>query len=265
MLVALETVGFGKDQINSIFKIVAVILHCGNIEFVSEKSEQASFKSDISAIATLLGVSESDFKTAILKPRSKAGREWVSQAKNANQARFIINSLCRTLYEHLFGYIVDTINMSLNHGSMTANYIGLLDIAGFEIFEHNSFEQLCINYTNEKLQQFFNHHMFVLEQSEYLKENIQWDYVDYGKDLQSTINLLEAKGPPTGILPLLDEETILPKSEDSSFYSKLISTWQQNSTKFKRSKLDMCFVLKHYAGDVEYHVNGWLAKIRTPK
>lgn len=264
LLVALETVGFGKDQINSIFKIVAVILHCGNIEFVSEKSEQASFKSDISAIATLLGVSESDFKTAILKPRSKAGREWVSQAKNANQARFIINSLCRTLYEHLFGYIVDTINMSLNHGSMTANYIGLLDIAGFEIFEHNSFEQLCINYTNEKLQQFFNHHMFVLEQSEYLKENIQWDYVDYGKDLQSTINLLEAKGPPTGILPLLDEETILPKSEDSSFYSKLISTWQQNSTKFKRSKLDMCFVLKHYAGDVEYHVNGWLAKNKDP-
>lgn len=264
LMSAFDIVGFGQDQVASILKVVAVILLCGNIEFVSEKSEQASFKSDVSNIAALLGVSESEFRTAILKPKSKAGREWVSQAKNASQARTIINSLCRYLYEKLFGYIVDNINLSLNHGSMTANYIGLLDIAGFEIFEHNSFEQLCINYTNEKLQQFFNHHMFVLEQSEYMKENIQWDYVDYGKDLQSTIDLLESKGTQTGILPLLDEESILPKSEDSSFYSKLISTWQQNSNKFRRSKLDMCFVLKHYAGDVEYNVNGWLSKNKDP-
>ncbi|KAL3235178.1 Myosin-1 [Nakaseomyces bracarensis] len=264
LMSAFDIVGFGKDQVTSILKIIAVILLSGNIEFVSEKSEQASFKTDVSNIATLLGISESDFRTAILKPKSKAGREWVSQSKNASQARTILNSLCRSLYEKLFGYIVDTINMSLNHGSMTANYIGLLDIAGFEIFEHNSFEQLCINYTNEKLQQFFNHHMFVLEQSEYLKENIQWDYVDYGKDLQSTIDLLESKGTQTGILPLLDEESILPKSEDSSFYSKLISTWQQSSNKFRRSKLDMCFILKHYAGDVEYNVNGWLSKNKDP-
>lgn len=94
-------------------------------------------------------------------------------------------------YQEIFmsgcsGYIVDMINKNLDHGSATLNYIGLLDIAGFEIFENNSFEQLCINYTNEKLQQFFNNHMFVLEQSEYLKENIQWDYIDYGKDLQLT-------------------------------------------------------------------------------
>lgn len=81
--------------------------------------------------------------------------------------------------------------------------------------------------------------MFVLEQSEYLKENIQWDYIDYGKDLQLTIDLIESKGPPTGVLPLLDEEAVLPKSTDESFYSKLISTWDQNSSKFKRSRLKM--------------------------
>ncbi|CDF88146.1 BN860_03378g1_1 [Zygosaccharomyces bailii CLIB 213] len=264
LLSAFKIMGFADDEVNQIFQVISIILHLGNVEFVSEKAEQASIKGDISALCRLLGTAENDFKAAILKPKSKAGREWVAQAKNAQQSRFILNSLSRTLYEKLFSFIVDKINRSLDHGSMTANYIGLLDIAGFEIFQHNSFEQLCINYTNEKLQQFFNHYMFVLEQNEYLKENIQWDYIDYGKDLQSTINLIEQKGPPTGLLSLLDEESILPKSTDDSFFSKLISTWDQKSNKFKRAKKPSCFILKHYAGDVEYNTNGWLSKNKDP-
>ncbi|CAI4991498.1 CGH_1_HP_G0067070.mRNA.1.CDS.1 [Saccharomyces cerevisiae] len=263
LLSALNIIGFSKDQIRWIFQVVAIILLIGNIEFVSDRAEQASFKNDVSAICSNLGVDEKDFQTAILRPRSKAGKEWVSQSKNSQQAKFILNALSRNLYERLFGYIVDMINKNLDHGSATLNYIGLLDIAGFEIFENNSFEQLCINYTNEKLQQFFNNHMFVLEQSEYLKENIQWDYIDYGKDLQLTIDLIESKGPPTGVLPL-DEEAVLPKSTDESFYSKLISTWDQNSSKFKRSRLKNGFILKHYAGDVEYTVEGWLSKNKDP-
>lgn len=261
---AFKIVGFEQDEVFEIFKVISIILHIGNVEFVSEKAEQASIKNDITKLCKLLGVSETDLKSAILKPKSKAGKEWVSQSKNATQARFILNSLARSLYEKLFARVVARINQSLDHGSMTANYIGLLDIAGFEIFNHNSFEQLCINYTNEKLQQFFNHYMFVLEQNEYLKENIQWDYIDYGKDLQSTINLIEQKGPLTGVLPLLDEESILPKSTDDSFFSKLISTWDQKSTKFKRSKKPFCFVLTHYAGDVEYSIDGWLSKNKDP-
>ncbi|CAI1718864.1 hypothetical protein SEUBUCD646_0O01910 [Saccharomyces eubayanus] len=261
---ALSIIGFSKDQIRGIFQVVAIILLIGNIEFVSDRAEQASFKNDVGPICNVLGVDEKDFQTAILRPRSKAGKEWVSQSKNSQQAKFILNALSRTLYERLFGYIVDMINKNLDHGSTTLSYIGLLDIAGFEIFENNSFEQLCINYTNEKLQQFFNNHMFVLEQSEYLKENIQWNYIDYGKDLQLTIELIESKGPPTGVLPLLDEEAVLPKSTDESFYSKLISTWDQNSPKFKRSKLRNGFILKHYAGDVEYTVEGWLSKNKDP-
>ncbi|AJU21351.1 Myo1p [Saccharomyces cerevisiae YJM1444] len=264
LLSALNIIGFSKDQIRWIFQVVAIILLIGNIEFVSDRAEQASFKNDVSAICSNLGVDEKDFQTAILRPRSKAGKEWVSQTKNSQQAKFILNALSRNLYERLFGYIVDMINKNLDHGSATLNYIGLLDIAGFEIFENNSFEQLCINYTNEKLQQFFNNHMFVLEQSEYLKENIQWDYIDYGKDLQLTIDLIESKGPPTGVLPLLDEEAVLPKSTDESFYSKLISTWDQNSSKFKRSRLKNGFILKHYAGDVEYTVESWLSKNKDP-
>ncbi|SMN20800.1 similar to Saccharomyces cerevisiae YHR023W MYO1 Type II myosin heavy chain, required for wild-type cytokinesis and cell separation [Maudiozyma saulgeensis] len=264
LLTAFQTVGFKEEDIENILKVIAIILHIGNIKFTSEKSEQASFSSDIEDLITLLGIEKSDFETAILRPKSKAGREWVSQSKNATQARFILNSLARSLYEHLFSYIVDRINLSLDHGSMTVNYIGLLDIAGFEIFEHNSFEQLCINYTNEKLQQFFNHHMFVLEQSEYIKENIQWNYIDYGKDLQFTIDLIEQKKIPSGILPLLDEESILPKSTDDTFFEKLITNWDQKSDRFKRSKLPNCFILKHYAGDVEYNINSWLSKNKDP-
>ncbi|CAI4063540.1 hypothetical protein SKDZ_08G0660 [Saccharomyces kudriavzevii ZP591] len=264
LLSALNIIGFSKDQTKWIFQVVAIILLIGNIEFVSDRAEQASFKNDVSAICSNLGVDEKDFQTAILRPRSKAGKEWVSQSKNSHQAKFILNALSRNIYERLFGYIVDMINKNLDHDSTTSNYIGLLDIAGFEIFENNSFEQLCINYTNEKLQQFFNNHMFVLEQSEYLKENIQWNYIDYGKDLQLTIDLIENKGPPSGVLPLLDEEAVLPKSTDESFYSKLISTWDQNSPKFKRSKLKNGFILKHYAGDVEYTVEGWLSKNKDP-
>lgn len=264
LMSAFKIMGFTDDEVNQIFQIISIVLHLGNIEFLSERAEQASIKNDISALCRLLGVKDNDFKAATLKPKSKAGREWVSQSKNAQQSRFILNSLSRTLYEKLFAFIVDKINRSLDHGSMTANYIGLLDIAGFEIFQNNSFEQLCINYTNEKLQQFFNHYMFVLEQNEYLKENIQWDYVDYGKDLQSTINLIEQKGPPAGVLSLLDEESILPKSSDDSFFSKLLSTWDQKSSKFKRAKKPACFILKHYAGDVEYNVDGWLSKNKDP-
>lgn len=264
LLAAFNTVGFSENEVDGILKVISIILHIGNLEFTSEKSEQATFKNDTQELADLLGVPQRDFQESILRPKTKAGREWVSQSKNSVQARFILNSLSRTLYERLFGYIVEKINKSLDHGSMTANYIGLLDIAGFEIFKHNSFEQLCINHTNEKLQQFFNHHMFVLEQNEYVKENIQWEYIDYGKDLQSTIDLIEKKSAPSGILPLLDEESILPKSSDESFMQKLLTSWDNKSERFKRSKLQNSFILKHYAGDVEYNIEGWLSKNKDP-
>ncbi|AET41516.1 myosin 1 Ecym_8231 [Eremothecium cymbalariae DBVPG len=264
LLAAFKVVGFSEDDVTDIFKCIAIILHIGNVQFHSDRTEQASIKNDISKLCKLLGVEEAEFKTAVLKPKSKAGKEWVFQAKNAAQSRFILNSLSRSLYEKLFSHIVHRINKNLDHGAVTENYIGLLDIAGFEIFKDNSFEQLCINYTNEKLQQFFNHHMFVLEQNEYLKENIRWDFIDYGKDLQYTIDLIEKKNQPAGILSILDEESILPKSTDESFYSKLMSAWDSNSSKFKRSKLPRCFVLEHYAANVEYNIDGWLSKNKDP-
>lgn len=266
LIEAMETVGFTDDDIQSIFTIISIILLIGNIEFQSDRSPQAAFSNDIKPLTELLGVSTEDFQRSIVRPRSKAGKEWVSQSKDAKNARFILNSLSRILYEKLFAHIVDQINLSLNYqnNSDNANHIGLLDIAGFEIFKDNSFEQLCINYTNEKLQQFFNHHMFILEQNEYVKEKIQWQYIDYGKDLQSTINLIEQKIQPSGILPLLDEESILSNSTDDTFLQKLINSWENKSDRFKRSKLSNGFILKHYAGDVEYNVDGWLSKNKDP-
>ena len=261
---AFDIVGFTQDELRDILSIIAAILLIGNIEFVSERAEQASFASEVDGLCALLGVTPEKFQEAILRPKSKAGKEWMVNYKNASQARFILNALSRTLYEHLFAYIVRRINKSLNHGSMSTNFIGLLDIAGFEIFKHNSFEQLCINYTNEKLQQFFNHHMFVLEQTEYVKENIQWDYVDYSKDLQSTIDLIEQRIAPPGILPLLEEESILSNSTDGTFFQKLITNWENKSDRFKRSKLLNSFILRHYAGTVEYSIDGWLAKNKDP-
>ena len=121
----------------------------------------------------------------------KAGREWVTVALNASQVQYSAEALTRALYERMFAALVEMINRAIDTPSFKTTFIGVLDIAGFEIFEKNSFEQLCINYTNERLQQFFNHHMFILEQEEYKSENIEWSFIDFGLDLQPTIDLIE--------------------------------------------------------------------------
>lgn len=151
--------------------------------------------------------------------------------------------------------------------------IGVLDIAGFEIFEVNSYEQLLINYTNEKLQQFFNFHMFTLEQEEYSREGIKWDYVNFGLDLQPTIELIESS-QPIGILSMLDEECIMPKATDVSFTEKVAGLWEPpkgstksvhaGTSKFRSLRFGKGFVVKHYAGDVEYSTKDWLQKNKDP-
>jgi len=150
--------------------------------------------------------------------------------------------------------------------------IGVLDIAGFEIFVENSYEQLLINFTNEKLQQFFNFHMFTLEQEEYTREGIEWDYVNFGLDLQPTIELIESS-QPVGILSTLDEECIMPKATDRTFTEKVQQLWETpkgssprhpGSSKFIPSRLAEGFTVRHYAGDVEYRASGWLEKNKDP-
>ncbi len=179
----------------------------------------------------LLGVPLVEFTRAVLRPRALAGREWVTQARTRRQALDELAALCKTLYEKSFGALVDQINRALDRPSSKSTFIGVLDIAGFEIFEVNGYEQLLINYTNEKLQQFFNHHMFILEQEEYARQNIKWDYVNFGLDLQPTIDLIESTGNVIGILSCLDEECIMPKATDLTFTNKLHALWASGEEK----------------------------------
>ncbi|KAG7912049.1 hypothetical protein KL906_000253 [Ogataea polymorpha] len=274
---ALEVMKFSKEEKGHIFKIIATILHLGNLTFKNRGKDdrQAHFSDDapLTTVSELLGVSENELRTALLTSKVKAGREFVTQQRTASQAKFTIDALSKSLYERLFRFLVDKINDNFNRNSSLSmeaqRFVGILDIAGFEIFERNSFEQLCINYTNEKLQQFFNHHMFVLEQSEYLREGISWNYVDFGQELKPTIELIEGSSSnKIGIFSLLNEECVVPKGSDTSFLEKLHreldSKTNQKNSRYRPSKLGDAFFVQHYAGTVEYFVDGWLDKNKDP-
>merc|ERR1719260_600451 len=145
-----------------------------------------------------------------------------------------------------------------------ANFCAVLDIAGFEIFEYNGFEQISINFVNEKLQQFFNHHMFVVEQEEYVREGIDWVMVDFGMDLAAAIIMFEK---PMGIWAILEEESLFPKATDKSFEEKLKASLGKLPVFLKpQSKTDKNahFAISHYAGIVSYNVTNWLEKNKDP-
>ncbi|TSO37117.1 Myosin heavy chain, fast skeletal muscle [Bagarius yarrelli] len=189
--------------------------------------------------------------------------------RNDNSSRFVYNSvsaLAKSIYERMFLWMVVRINQMLDTKQARQFFIGVLDIAGFEIFDFNSMEQLCINFTNEKLQQFFNHHMFVLEQEEYKKEGIVWEFIDFGMDLAACIELIEK---PMGIFSILEEECMFPKATDTSFKNKLYDQHLGKCNAFQKprpgkGKAEAHFSLVHYAGTVDYNISGWLDKNKDP-
>merc|ERR1719193_1579719 len=206
-LSAMKVMGMSDDDLNSVFRVISASMLFGNMEFKQERnSDQATLPDNTVAqkVAHLLGIQVTDLTKAFLKPRIKVGRDYVTKAQTKEQVEFAIEAIAKATYERLFKWIVTRINRSLDRTKRQgASFIGILDIAGFEIFEVNSFEQLCINYTNEKLQQLFNHTMFILEQEEYQREGIEWKFIDFGLDLQPTIDLIEKPSNPPGILSLL--------------------------------------------------------------
>ncbi|XP_069761762.1 myosin-11 isoform X3 [Narcine bancroftii] len=267
---AMTIMGFSSEEQTSILKIVSSVLQLGNICFKKERNtDQASMPDNTVAqkVSHLLGMNVTDFTRAILSPRIKVGRDYVQKAQTKEQADFAVEALAKAMYERLFRWLLIRINKALDRTKRQGStFLGILDIAGFEIFVDNSFEQLCINYTNEKLQQLFNHTMFILEQEEYQREGIEWNFIDFGLDLQPCIELIERVTGPPGILALLDEECWFPKATDKSFVEKVVQELG-NHTKFAKPKQlkdkgDFCIV--HYAGKVPYNAGHWLTKNMDP-
>lgn len=264
-LYAMQVIGLKPEEIKAIFRVLSAILLFGNIKFSEEHTDQAIITNDatIQKICKLIGLNVNEITKAILKPRLKVGREFVNKSQNKAQAEFGVEAIAKAFYEKLFKWLVSRLNSCLQSVKRRANsFIGILDIAGFEIFKMNSFEQLCINYTNEKLQQLFNSTMFTLEQEEYQREGIQWNFIDFGLDLQPTIDLIEK---PMGILSLLDEECFFPKATDKTLVDKVMATHQQHQKFSKtdfRHKAD--FSVIHYAGKVDYLCDQWIVKNMDP-
>eukprot|EP01095_Lingulamoeba_sp_RSL-Kostka_P012929 TRINITY_DN5221_c0_g1_i3.p1 TRINITY_DN5221_c0_g1~~TRINITY_DN5221_c0_g1_i3.p1 ORF type:complete len:2164 (+),score=981.26 TRINITY_DN5221_c0_g1_i3:29-6520(+) len=263
---AMRVCGINDAEQNAIFSVLGAILHLGNLEFDTSNSggdgANISNMEELEISAELLEVEPKVLDDALIHPRIKAGKELIAQHFTVTKARDSRDALVKALYGRIFLWLVKRINANLGC-SNPANFIGVLDISGFEIFEENSLEQLCINFTNEKLQQFFNNHMFKLEQEEYMREQIDWNFVDFDLDSQSTIDLIERK--PNGILIILDEQTVFPKATDKTFCAKLHGSHQHNPRYDKpRFNDEVTFGVKHYAGKVDYTVTGWLEKNKDP-
>ncbi|KAG2456547.1 MYH7 protein, partial [Polypterus senegalus] len=250
----MDILGFSPDEKYGAYKMTGAIMHFGNMKFKQKpREEQAETDGteNTDKAAYLMGISSADLIKGLLHPRVKVGNEYVTKGQNVEQVVYAVGALSKAVYDRMFKWLVTRINRTLDTKLSRQFFIGVLDIAGFEIFEYNSFEQLCINFTNEKLQQYFNHHMFVLEQEEYKKEGIDWVFIDFGLDLQACIDLIEK---PLGILSILEEECMFPKATDMTFKSKLYDNHLGKSANFqkpkpdKKRKYEAHFELVHYAG-----------------
>ncbi|QEL61569.1 hypothetical protein CJJ09_003716 [Candidozyma auris] len=240
LIEAFTVMGFEKTEIDSILMTLAIILHLGNVGFTSWKSEQTSFDKDsnIDVIAKMLGIDSQELSTNLLRPRVKAGREFVQKSRKAAEVKQTIDAFAKHLYEKVFQFIIARINENLGEWN-SDRFIG-------------------------KLQQFFNHHSFILEQSEYLREDIQWEFIDFGLDLQPTIDLIETK-QPMGILEILDDQCIMPKASDETFIEKLLESWADGKSKsFRANKVRNGFIIDHYAGLVDYNIENWIQKNTDP-
>uniref|UniRef100_A0A8C2UAW4 Myosin heavy chain, skeletal muscle, adult n=1 Tax=Coturnix japonica TaxID=93934 RepID=A0A8C2UAW4_COTJA len=266
---AIDILGFTADEKTAIYKLTGAVMHYGNLKFKQKQREEQA-EPDGTEVADkaayLMGLNSAELLKALCYPRVKVGNEFVTKGQTVSQVHNSVGALAKAVFEKMFLWMVIRINQQLDTKQPRQYFIGVLDIAGFEIFDFNSFEQLCINFTNEKLQQFFNHHMFVLEQEEYKKEGIEWEFIDFGMDLAACIELIEK---PMGIFSILEEECMFPKATDTSFKNKLYDQHLGKSNNFQKpkpakGKAEAHFSLVHYAGTVDYNITGWLEKNKDP-
>uniref|UniRef100_A0A8C1VZY9 Slow myosin heavy chain 1 n=1 Tax=Cyprinus carpio TaxID=7962 RepID=A0A8C1VZY9_CYPCA len=266
---AFDVLGFTAEEKAGIYKLTGAVMHYGNMKFKQKQREEqaeADGTEDADKVAYLMGLNSADLIKGLCHPRVKVGNEWVTKGQSVQQVYYSIGALAKSVYEKMFLWMVVRINQSLDTKQPRQYFIGVLDIAGFEIFDFNTFEQLCINFTNEKLQQFFNHHMFVLEQEEYKKEGIEWEFIDFGMDLAACIELIEK---PMGIMSILEEECMFPKASDATFKAKLYDNHLGKNPTFQKPRIvkgkpEAHFSLVHYAGIVDYNISNWLVKNKDP-
>ncbi|KHN87676.1 Myosin-4 [Toxocara canis] len=268
---AFDILHFSPEEKLNCYKLVAAIMHMGNMKFKQrprEEQAEPDGTDEAEKAASMFGVNHEEFLKALTRPRVKVGTEWVAKGQNIDQVTWAVGAMAKGLYARTFNWLVKKCNITLDQKGIPRDYfIGVLDIAGFEIFDFNSFEQLWINFVNEKLQQFFNHHMFVLEQEEYAREGIQWTFIDFGLDLQACIELIEK---PMGIISILDEECIVPKATDLTLAQKLNDQHLGKHPNFEKPKPpkgkqgEAHFAMRHYAGTVRYNVMNWLEKNKDP-
>uniref|UniRef100_A0A8C7GVU3 Myosin VB n=1 Tax=Oncorhynchus kisutch TaxID=8019 RepID=A0A8C7GVU3_ONCKI len=258
---AFTLLGVNDSNQSSIFRIIASILHLGNVEICSERDgDSCHILNDphLAHFCQLLGVELEQMEHWLCHRKLVTTSETYVKNMSRKQAANARDALAKHIYAHMFDWIVEYVNKSLHTSSKQHSFIGVLDIYGFETFEINSFEQFCINYANEKLQQQFNQHVFKLEQEEYMKEQIPWTLIDF-YDNQPCIDVIEAK---LGILDLLDEECKVPKGTDQNWCQKLFDRLS-SSVHFQKPRMsNTSFIVIHFADKVEYQCDGFLEKNR---
>ncbi|KAL5019880.1 hypothetical protein ScPMuIL_002772 [Solemya velum] len=259
---ALSLLGISKKDQLMVFQILAAILHFGNVKIRESDGETCEIPSkdkNLTNVCKLLGIEESQMRMWLCHRKITTVNEVLTKPLTANQASFAQDALAKHIYSCLFDWIVKQINKALKSSIKQHKFIGVLDIYGFETFEINSFEQFCINYANEKLQQIFNMHVFKLEQEEYVREEIVWSFIDF-YDNQPCIDLIESK---LGILDLLDEECKMPKGSDANWCQKLYTKHLGKANHFEKPRMsNMAFVIHHFADHVLYQADGFLEKNR---
>ncbi|KAK7329658.1 hypothetical protein VNO77_23831 [Canavalia gladiata] len=260
---AMDVVGISEEEQEAIFRVIAAILHLGNVEFEKGEEIDSSVIKDeksrfhLNTTAELLKCDAKSLEDALIKRVMVTPEEIITRTLDPVAALGSRDALAKTIYSRLFDWLVEKINNSIGQDPNSKSIIGVLDIYGFESFKFNSFEQFCINFTNEKLQQHFNQHVFKMEQEEYTKEAINWSYIEF-VDNQDVLDLIEKK--PGGIIALLDEACMFPKSTHETFSQKLYQTFKNNKRFIKPKLSRTSFTISHYAGEVTYLADMFLDK-----
>ncbi|KAK9454893.1 P-loop containing nucleoside triphosphate hydrolase protein [Dipodascopsis uninucleata] len=262
---AMGVIGLQQAEQDQIFKMLSTVLWLGNVDFVENEEGNAAIRDQSvpTFVAYLMGVDAGAIEKALtsrIVETSRGGRRGsiYEVPLNPTQARAVRDALAKGIYSNLFDWIVDRVNVSLKTRGEAARTIGILDIYGFEIFENNSFEQICINYVNEKLQQIFIQLTLKTEQEEYVREQIKWTPINYFNN-KIVCDLIEEKRPP-GIFAALNDACATAHADsgaaDQSFTQRLSLVASNPHFEQRQGK----FVIKHYAGDVIYRVDGMTDK-----